>query len=250
MKHAFKVRLFVLILTVLFLDGCFEKQNKIEVLPDYNVLYKPATDLGIKPEMTGGEDEFYTDEFFARLHELYSPDSSGAALLYTLYINEDGKVDKIQPKGGKRDKRVDELIAGELPSCSFTIARIEGRAVKYQTEWEVYSTKKEFTEAKEKRLYEIQPDVMPMPIGGLAAIIQNVIYPEDAKKNNIEGKVILNVFIDESGKVVSTEILRGAHPLLDKAAEQAVMRTMFTPAKMKGKEVKCQVTLPIVFKLN
>lgn len=90
---------------------------------------------------------------------------------------------------------------------------------------------------------------MPEVIGGLEAIQKLVVYPEEAKKNKIEGKVFIHAFIDEKGSVVKVQVLKGVNEL-NEAAMKAVKETKFTPAKMKGKAVKSQVTVPIFFRLQ
>ena len=101
-----------------------------------------------------------------------------------------------------------------------------------------------------KEDYEIMAEQMPEPIGGLKAIQEMVVYPEKALADSIEGKVYVLTFINENGDVVRTEIIKSAHPLLDSAAISAVKEIKFTPAIHKGKNVKVQVTVPIVFKLD
>ena len=93
-------------------------------------------------------------------------------------------------------------------------------------------------------------DVMPEPIGGIKAIQKNVIYPELAKKTGIEGRVYIQAFIDEKGNVIKTKILKGIGSGCDEAAVLAVKETKFKPAKQRGRLVKVQVVVPIVFKLN
>lgn len=51
---------------------------------------------------------------------------------------------------------------------------------------------------------EEKPDVMPEPIGGFEAIMKNVVYPESAKEEGIQGKVIVKLIVDEKGNVSST----------------------------------------------
>ncbi|RPI67999.1 MAG: energy transducer TonB [Ignavibacteriales bacterium] len=98
--------------------------------------------------------------------------------------------------------------------------------------------------------YEIMAEKMPMPVGGLSAIQEKVVYPQEAKTGGIQGKVHVLAFIDETGDVVGAEIIKGAHPLLDSAAISAVRKVKFTPGFNKGKNVKVQVTVPISFKLH
>jgi protein TonB len=91
---------------------------------------------------------------------------------------------------------------------------------------------------------------MPEPIGGISAIQKRVIYPEIARKAGIQGKVFVQAFIDEKGDVIKTKILKGIGSGCDEAALNAVKETKFTPAKQKGKLVKVQVVVPVLFKLN
>jgi TonB family protein len=98
--------------------------------------------------------------------------------------------------------------------------------------------------------YFVQVDKMPMPEGGMEAIQAGIVYPEEAKQNGIEGKVMVQAFIDEEGNVKIAEVLKGAGPLLDKAALDAVRDVKFTPGYNEGKAVKTQVAIPIMFKLK
>lgn len=73
-------------------------------------------------------------------------------------------------------------------------------------------------------------------------------YPKDAKKNRIEGKVILKVFINKSGSVSEAVILQGI-PELNNAAKNAAMQYKFKPAELNGEPVDVWFPLGITFKL-
>ena len=98
--------------------------------------------------------------------------------------------------------------------------------------------------------YKVEVDEMPSPVGGMAAIQKKIVYPKEAKDKKIEGKVFVLAYIDENGNVINSEIIKSVNPLLDSAAVQAVRQVKFIPAKNDGKNVKVQVTIPIVFKLK
>ena len=95
-----------------------------------------------------------------------------------------------------------------------------------------------------------QFDKNPWPIGGMEAIIKNVVYPKDAKEAKIEGKVILFVTIDEKGNVENVKVEKGVDKLLDEAAEKAIRKTKFTPGELNGEKIKCSITIPVLFKLS
>ena len=91
---------------------------------------------------------------------------------------------------------------------------------------------------------------MPSPIGGIKAIQEKIRYPEIAKRAGIEGRVFVKAFINSTGTVSKTEIIRGIGGGCDEMAMHAVKNTKFTPGRQKGKPVNVQVTVPILFKLQ
>jgi periplasmic protein TonB len=107
---------------------------------------------------------------------------------------------------------------------------------------------KEVVETNEEPTYFVAVEEMPQPIGGLQVIQQMIEYPEIAKRAGIEGKVFVRAFVDETGAVTSAEIVKGIGGGCDEAAMDAILKTKFTPGKQRGKPIKVQVTIPIVFK--
>jgi len=62
--------------------------------------------------------------------------------------------------------------------------------------------------------------------------------------------VYIQVYLDESGKVVKSLVIKSAGELLDNAALSAIKKTRFTPAIVNGKPVKAKIVVPIFFKLS
>jgi protein TonB len=94
-----------------------------------------------------------------------------------------------------------------------------------------------------------ESDILPTPVGGMKAIAENVVYPEIAKVNKLEGKVMVKVVINEQGNVASTEVVESLSVECDKAAVDAIKKVKFHPAMKDGKAVKCEVVIPVQFKL-
>jgi protein TonB len=91
-------------------------------------------------------------------------------------------------------------------------------------------------------------DEPPMPIGGYAALMRNVRYPEIAQEAGIEGTIVVQAFVDKTGKVTQTLILSGLpNTGLDEAAVRAVERTRFKPAKQRDIPVGVWFSIPITF---
>lgn len=91
--------------------------------------------------------------------------------------------------------------------------------------------------------------------GGVNAMMDylrgNLKYPESAKKNKQEGRVFIGFIVEKDGSVSNVKVLRGVCEELDSEAVR-VVKSMPTwiAGRDKGKPVRVQYTLPIVFKLN
>lgn len=97
--------------------------------------------------------------------------------------------------------------------------------------------------------FYVAVDMMPEPAGGIESIQRKIIYPSEARRDKVEGKVIIKVFVDEAGSVRRAEIVKGIGSGCDEAAIAAVMSSRFRPGRMNGKVVKVQLTISLVFKL-
>ncbi len=104
--------------------------------------------------------------------------------------------------------------------------------------------------AGEDTVYYVAVENMPQPIGGIQAIQQNVHYPEIMRRAGIEGTVYVEAFIDETGTVIRTGIVKEVHPALDKAAADAVSKTKFEPGLHQGKPIKVRLSIPIRFRMS
>jgi periplasmic protein TonB len=67
-------------------------------------------------------------------------------------------------------------------------------------------------------------------------------YPEEAKKNEIEGTVVLKVTINDEGVVTDVKVLRGLGFGLDDAAAAAMRKHRFKPAIKDGEKVGTTIT--------
>ena len=80
---------------------------------------------------------------------------------------------------------------------------------------------------------------------------ENVNYPDEAKKNNISGRVTLQFTVEADGTVANVKVLRGVNPLLDEEAIRVVSSSpQWTPGYQEGSPVRVTYTFPIIFKLQ
>ena len=77
-------------------------------------------------------------------------------------------------------------------------------------------------------------------------------YPEDARKNGVEGRVLLDVVVASDGTVAKVTVKEGVdgYVSFEKAAMKAVEQWRFHPATANGDPVQMQVVLPVKFKLD
>lgn len=92
-------------------------------------------------------------------------------------------------------------------------------------------------------------------VGGREAMIkylsENLVYPESAKKNGIEGKVYLKFVISVSGNISNVSVKKSIPDCKECDTEAVrVVKNMpdWKPAKNNGKPVNSWYTLPITFK--
>jgi len=75
------------------------------------------------------------------------------------------------------------------------------------------------------------------------------IYPEDAKIDHVQGKVLLHAIIGQHGEVCSLQLIQG-NPLLASAAIAAVRQWRYSPYALSGKPVSVDTTITVIFNLG
>ena len=96
---------------------------------------------------------------------------------------------------------------------------------------------------------------MPEFAGGMGGLMQylskNIKYPVEAQKAGIQGRVIMQVIIDENGNVTNPKVTQSVDPLLDtEAIRVTASMPKWKPGTQKGMPVNVKYTFPIVFRLQ
>ena len=80
---------------------------------------------------------------------------------------------------------------------------------------------------------------------------QRLVYPEVAKENGVQGRVMLQFTVGTDGSVSGVKVLRGVDPSLDKEAVRVVSQSpKWTPGKQRDRKVKVTYTFPVIFQLR
>ena len=98
-------------------------------------------------------------------------------------------------------------------------------------------------------------EVMPEFPGGSAKmseyLSQNIVYPVEAQKAGIQGKVFVSFVIEKDGSVSNVEVMRGIGSGCDEEAVRVVKAMpKLKPGTQRGKPVRVSYNLPVVFKLQ
>jgi TonB family protein len=76
-------------------------------------------------------------------------------------------------------------------------------------------------------------------------------YPEEMRKNGIEGANVMRLLVDEQGQVKEVSIMESAGlRAFDEAAMIAAIQSLFLPGKLNNKSVSCYVSIPFKFALQ
>ncbi|HEX2969241.1 MAG TPA: energy transducer TonB [Bacteroidales bacterium] len=115
--------------------------------------------------------------------------------------------------------------------------------------------KEEVQEEEPEEVPFVVVEEMPMFPGGDVALLkyigENTQYPEVAKENNIQGRVIVRFCVTAKGGVSQVSVLKGVDPELDAEAIRVVQTLPpFKPGKQGGKPVPVWYMVPITFTLK
>ena len=103
-------------------------------------------------------------------------------------------------------------------------------------------------------IYNVVSENAEFPGGDVALsdwMRKNMKYPEECRKQGIQGRVVISFVVNKDGSIVDLETVRSPHPAL---AEEGlrVVKSMpkWEPAKENGKVVRSRFNVPIMFRVN
>lgn len=126
-------------------------------------------------------------------------------------------------------------ILGENCPASYTHAKIIDSQVRIAN-----------VDVKESSKYS----VLPSFINDLDSVSSLIIYPDIARRAEIECTLKLILTIDSTGNVMNTNVLKGCGAGLEEAAIESLLKEQFYPAKISEKRVESEIIVDIIFDLN
>lgn len=104
------------------------------------------------------------------------------------------------------------------------------------------------------RIYSVVEEMPEYP-GGMKAFVnylkRKLVYPPQAKKENLEGVVAVQFVVEKDGRITSPTVVRSLRADMDSAALTAI-RNMpnWIPAREHGMRVRCKYSVPVQFKIE
>ena len=257
-----------MIIVIILLSGLFLNTNaQNNVKKEYYPNGKLKSEIGFSDSLRDGEAKFYYENGNLKEERNYvNGRVEGIVKLYRengklseLFTITDGKregpaslfdstgnyVKDINFAGGIQSVAEGKQEAVEKKDSSF-IARIE--QLKHSSAEPAIPPQLSGEQRKDDPAFFISLDVPPKPIGGMAVIYKKLVYPQEAREDNIEGTVEVLALIDEEGNVVDTKVIKGLGHGCDESAQTAIRYTKFAPGFIKGNPVKSQLKISIEFK--
>lgn len=104
------------------------------------------------------------------------------------------------------------------------------------------------------RIYSVVEEMPEYP-GSMKAFVnylkRKLVYPPQAKKENLEGVVAVQFVVEKDGRITSPTVVRSLRADMDSAALTAI-RNMpnWIPAREHGMRVRCKYSVPVQFKIE
>ena len=93
-------------------------------------------------------------------------------------------------------------------------------------------------------------DETPLELLNLEEVLGLLEYPEPLRRYEIEGRVVLRMEVDYTGKVIGYQITRSTHNMMTQACRKIIPELKFIPARTAGRPVNSYITIPIRFELE
>ena len=179
----------------------------------------------------------------------------------------DGKVSTSEQLKALDKKEVDNI----------TVMKNEGALKVYAKQFNadtsngiLFINTKEYVKNGEKKVVEVavkakKPEEAEKPFdgveqmpefpGGMPELMkflqENVKYPEEAMKNGIQGRVLIQFIVEKDGSISEAKVIKKVNEHLDAEALRVIGEMpKWTPGKQKGEAVRVKFTLPVTFRLS
>lgn len=144
--------------------------------------------------------------------------------------------------------------APNIPTESFRerTNQLPGPAIKFKKPLSV--TVADTIPKKDDKVFSAVEQIPEFP-GGFNAfgdfLAENIKYPEQARRNKVQGRVIIAFVVEKDGSLTDIRIARGVENDIDQEAVRVIkLSPRWKPGIQRGKPVRVAFALPIAFSLD
>ena len=134
------------------------------------------------------------------------------------------------------------------------LGKQEIKVEKAEPSVQVHTELKESVDSTHQDVFNVVEDMPQFPGGATKLfeyLAQNINYPTEAEKANIQGRVIVTFVVEKDGSISNAEVVKSVAPSLDAEALRVInAMPNWIPGKQNGKEVRVKYTVPISFHLQ
>lgn len=239
-----------------------EQIENIET-PEIELIDEAFTVVEVMPEFSGGMESlaaFLGDNI--KYPENAKQNGVQGTVIVNFIIEKDGSIGDSKIVRGIDNECDEEALRVVKSMPAWTPGYQRGKAVRVSFNLPIRFKLDEKKTAKNiTRITVIDDSVftvvedMPEYPGGFEAmsafLAENIKYPEQAKKDKINGRVFVSFVVEKSGEVSNVKLLRGIGGGCDEEALRVVSNMPnWKPGTQKGKAVRVQYNLPIKFALD
>jgi TonB family protein len=200
------------------------------------------------PQFPGGEKalmQFIMEQ--VRYPKQAMLDKVSGKVLVNFIVNSSGKIENIKVVRGVRQDLDNEAVRVISQMPDWTPGKQGGKVVNVS-----------YTIPIQFKLEDPDPNtvlIRPQFPGGENEMINfiagHISYPEQAKKDNVEGTVFVSFKVLLTGKIEDIKVVRGVHPALDAEAIRVIQSMPdWKPGTVSGEAKNMGSTIPIQFKLR
>ncbi len=189
---------------------------------------------------------------------LHYPDSARehdieGKVVLSFVVSEDGSIADVEVLRGVSDECDSEAVRVIKTMPAWQPGKQNGVPVKVRFTQSITFKLEGKVEAKTNQPTKLDISItQPKPPYDLNAYFNdNLHYPKTARKQNIQGKVIVVFLINEDGSISDVRLLSGIGGGCDEEALRVVKNMpAWTPGKKDGKAAKIYMKQPVSFELN
>ncbi|MBR6440933.1 MAG: energy transducer TonB, partial [Bacteroidales bacterium] len=169
-------------------------------------------------------------------------------------VNKDGKQTTVKQPIPMPEGVSDYAVGHDAAELSTTVNRVSGLRNQSAKLSSVNISRmvavEEEIEEEEEVFMVVEND--PEFPGGMEAMMkflaENIVYPQEAKDNNIQGRVFVSFVVEKDGSISNIKVIRDIGGGCGAEVVRVVkLMPKWKPATQKGKPVRVQFNLPVQF---